>query len=458
MAISAISLAPIDRFLNTLWERGGSDLLLTAYSRPLVRVDGQLIPIEDEPVLDEDHVEHLVLSVLTEDLKHELRTNKEVDFSFSWNGVARFRANCFFQMGCARDGAADDPAEAADVRRARPAAGGRVLREPAAGPRARDRPDRFGQVDDARGDDRLHQREPRGATSSRSRTRSSTCTRTSARAVSQREVGYDTHSFARALRAALREDPDVILVGEMRDPETVQFALSIAETGHLVFATLHTNDAPQALDRISDMFPAERQNQIRVQLAACLSGVVSQRLVPRDRRRHGRGVRDPDREQRGARRWSGRARPTRSATSSSSGRNEGMCTLENWLNHLVANGVITYEDAIRPLDAPQGDQAAARTNRLVRADAGNGTRALYVVGSMFRNTVKTAALLALIGALFLGVGSLFGTGGLVIGLGRGPGVRRRLVLVLRQARRQGRGREARQRGARRRSSTRSSAT
>jgi len=100
-------------------------------------------------------------------------------------------------------------------------------------------------------------------------------------AVSQREVGSDTHSFARALRAALREDPDVILVGEMRDPETVQFALSIAETGHLVFATLHTNDAPQALDRISDMFPAERQNQIKVQLAACLSGVVSQRLLPR---------------------------------------------------------------------------------------------------------------------------------------------------------------------------------
>jgi twitching motility protein PilT len=164
-------------------------------------------------------------------------------------------------------------------------------------------------------------------------------------AVSQREVGYDTHSFARALRAALREDPDVILVGEMRDPETVQFALSIAETGHLVFATLHTNDAPQALDRISDMFPAERQNQIRVQLAACLSGVVSQRLVPKvgggmvaafEILVANNAVRGLIRE--------GKTHQVRNIMSS--GRNEGMCTLETWMNMLVQNGWITYEDAL----------------------------------------------------------------------------------------------------------------
>ena len=100
-------------------------------------------------------------------------------------------------------------------------------------------------------------------------------------AIDQREVGVDTQSFARALRSALREDPDVILVGEMRDPETIQFALTLAETGHLVFATLHTNDAAQSLDRISDVFPPERQTQIRVQLAASLAAVVSQRLLPR---------------------------------------------------------------------------------------------------------------------------------------------------------------------------------
>ena len=100
-------------------------------------------------------------------------------------------------------------------------------------------------------------------------------------AVNQREIGIDSPSFERALRSALREDPDVLLVGEMRDLESIQIALTLAETGHLVFATLHTNDAPQAIDRIIDVFPAERQEQIRVQLAACLRAVVAQRLVPK---------------------------------------------------------------------------------------------------------------------------------------------------------------------------------
>ena len=100
-------------------------------------------------------------------------------------------------------------------------------------------------------------------------------------AVDQREIGIDCHSFERALRSALREDPDVVLIGEMRDPETIQTALTIAETGHLVFATLHTNDAGQALDRIIDVFPGERQAQIRVQLAGSLTGIVSQRLLPK---------------------------------------------------------------------------------------------------------------------------------------------------------------------------------
>src|SRR2546422_8532433 len=100
-------------------------------------------------------------------------------------------------------------------------------------------------------------------------------------AVNQREVGEDSLSFERALRAALREDPDVLLVGEMRDLETIQIALTMAETGHLVFATLHTNDAAQTVDRIVDVFPAERQQQIRIQLAGSLMAVVSQRLLPR---------------------------------------------------------------------------------------------------------------------------------------------------------------------------------
>ena len=138
----------------------------------------------------------------------------------------------------------------------------------------------------------------------------------------------------------------------MRDPETVQFALSIAETGHLVFATLHTNDAPQSLDRISDMFPSERQNQIRVQLAACSSGVISQRLIPRvgggmiaafEILIANNAVRSLVRE--------GKTHQIRNVLSS--GRAEGMCTLETWLNHLVTNGLITYEDAVCAVVAPK---------------------------------------------------------------------------------------------------------
>ncbi|HEX5095118.1 MAG TPA: type IV pilus twitching motility protein PilT [Acidimicrobiia bacterium] len=361
MAISAISLAPIDRFLNTLWERGGSDLLLTAYNRPLVRIDGHLLPIEEEPVLDEDHVAHLVLSTLTEELKQDLRINKEVDFSFAWNGVARFRANCFFQQGALAMALRIIPLKLPTFNELGlpPAVeyfsnlpqGLVLVTGPTGSGKSTTLAAMINYINENRAAHLLTIEDPIEYVHPHKR-----C------AVSQREVGYDTLSFERALRAALREDPDVILVGEMRDPETVQFALSIAETGHLVFATLHTNDAPQALDRISDMFPAERQNQIRVQLAACISGVVSQRLVPRigggmaaafEILIANNAVRSLVRE--------GKTHQIRNIISS--GHKEGMCTLESWMNHLVANGIVTYEDAFarsmhpREIKPPVGQTA-----------------------------------------------------------------------------------------------------
>jgi twitching motility protein PilT len=344
MAITHVSLGPIEPYLKVLWELGGSDLLLTAYNRPLVRQDGQLLPIENEPVLDSDHVDHLVLSVLTEDLKQELRTNKEVDFSFSWNGVARFRANCFFQMGSLAMAlriiplklpTMDDLGLPPAIEYFANLPQGMVLvTGPTGSGKSTTLAAMINYINEKRRCHILTIEDPVEYVHAHKNS-----------AVSQREVGYDTLSFARALRAAMREDPDVILVGEMRDPETVQFALSAAETGHLVFATLHTNDAPQALDRISDMFPAERQNQIKVQLAACLSGVVSQRLIPRigggmvaafEILVANNAVRGLIRE--------GKTHQVRNILSS--GRNEGMCTLEGWLNTLVQNGWITYEDAV----------------------------------------------------------------------------------------------------------------
>ena len=344
MVTSHVSLGPIERYLQVLWEQNGSDLLLTAYNKPLVRVDGQLLPLEDEPVLDQDHCEHLVLSVLTEELKQELRTNKEVDFSFSWNGVARFRANCFYQMGAISMSLRIIPLKLPTMEQlglppaieyfANLPQGLVLVTGPTGSGKSTTLAAMINYINENRRAHILTIEDPVEYVHPHKNS-----------AVSQREVGYDTHSFARALRAALREDPDVILVGEMRDPETVQFALSIAETGHLVFATLHTNDAPQALDRISDMFPAERQNQIKVQLAACLSGVVSQRLLPKigggmvaafEILVANNAVRGLIRE--------GKTHQVRNIMSG--GRNEGMCTLETWMNMLIANGWITYEDAV----------------------------------------------------------------------------------------------------------------
>jgi twitching motility protein PilT len=344
MSIGGVNIAPIERYLAALWQSGGSDLLITAFSPPLIRVDGQLIPIPGEPSLSQDHVEQLLLGVLTEDLKAELRTELEVDFSFSYNGVARFRANCYFQMGALAISLRMIPLKlptfaelglppAVEYFSNLPQ--GLVL---VTGPTGSGKSTSLAAIIDYINTHRrchiITVEDPVEYVHAHK-----------ASAVSQREVGNDTHSFARALRAALREDPDVILVGEMRDPETVQFALSIAETGHLVFATLHTNDAPQSLDRISDMFPSERQNQIRVQLAACLAGVISQRLIPRvgggmvaafELLIANNAVRSLVRE--------GKTHQLRNLLAA--GRSEGMCTLETWLNHLIENGLITYDDAI----------------------------------------------------------------------------------------------------------------
>jgi twitching motility protein PilT len=171
-------------------------------------------------------------------------------------------------------------------------------------------------------------------------------------AVNQREIGLDAQSFERALRSALREDPDVVLVGEMRDPESIAITLTLAETGHLVLSSLHTNDAAQALDRIVDVFPAERQGQIRLQLASVLSAVVAQRLVPRI----GGGlvasyevligtpaVSNLIRE--------GKTRQIRNAMQM--GQADGNQTLEMSLNHLVANGVIAHDTAVVNAFVPQ---------------------------------------------------------------------------------------------------------
>jgi twitching motility protein PilT len=344
MTVVGVKVEAIETYLKEVIRLGGTDLLITPGSPARVRVDGRLVAIKGAPPLRAEDTAAMIEGLLTDDMRTELHEELDLDLSFAYAHTHRFRANCFFRSG-----------ELAMSVRAIPLAvpSPEEIGIPTMLAKACDLKQGFVLVTGPTG-------------SGKSTTLASMIEHINARlpvhiltiedpieythqhrvaAIDQREVGVDAQSFARALRSALREDPDVILVGEMRDPETIQFALTLAETGHLVFATLHTNDASQSLDRISDVFPSERQTQIRVQLAASLAAVVSQRLLPRV----GGGlvaafellvandaVRNLIRD--------GRTHQLRNVIRS--GKAEGMQTLEDSLNELISAGRISYDDAV----------------------------------------------------------------------------------------------------------------
>jgi twitching motility protein PilT len=339
-----IRTTSIDWLLQAVWDEKGTDLLLKAGAPPLVRVDGELRPMEDQPVLEPEDTERLVRAALPDHLFTQLDTEGEIDFSFDWDNVARFRGNAYHQRGSlalalrliplnvpsfGELGIPEAVAGLADLPH-----GLVLMTGPTGSGKSTTQASMIDYINRHRRCHVLTIEDPIEYVHEQKRA-----------AVSQREVGIDTQSFARALRAALREDPDVLLVGEMRDAESIQTVLTIAETGHLVFATLHTNDTGQALDRIIDVFPGDRQAQIRVQLAACLGGVVSQRLLPRI----GGGqvaafevliatgaVRNLLRE--------GKTAQIRNVITM--GQRDGMCTLEASLSDLVARGLVTHEEAV----------------------------------------------------------------------------------------------------------------
>ena len=360
MTMVPINIAAIDRYLEPLWERGATDLHISAGAPPMIRVEGRLIPL-DEPDLGAEDATQLILSVLSDDLALQLRREKEVDFSFSWKNQTRFRANCFFQQGAMALALRSIPFRIPSFEElglppiietfANLPQGLILCTGPTGSGKSTTQASVIDYINENRECHILTIEDPIEYVHRHKRS-----------AINQREVGIDTDSFERALRAALREDPDVILVGEMRDPETIQFALTIAETGHLVFATLHTNDAFTALDRIVDVFPGERQQQIRVQLAASLGGVVSQRLVPRvdggllaafEIVTATNPVRALIRE--------GKSHQIRNVVATSV--REGMQTMEVALNGLIEQGLVSYDDAVdrslypkeirRPAQVPQ---------------------------------------------------------------------------------------------------------
>src|ERR1700691_4907432 len=334
----------IDPWLQQLWDQGGSDLLLSGGSAPRIRVDGQLRPLEGAPILTGPQIDEIAHPLLTPGQIEIFKEMLDVDFAFSWADRARIRGSIFTQRG--------ETALALRVIPARiptfddlglPQAATWVAQQPrgfvlVTGPTGSGKSTTLAAIIDRINETRachiLTIEDPVEYVH-----------RHKLSAVSQREIGLDSPSFDRALRSALREDPDVLLVGEMRDIESIQIALTMAETGHLVFATLHTNDAPQAIDRIIDVFPAWRQEQTRVQLSASLAAIVAQRLIPKI----GGGmvaafeiliatnpVRNLIRE----------GRSNQLLNIMTTNQKEGMRTLEISLAELIASGTITYEDAL----------------------------------------------------------------------------------------------------------------
>lgn len=344
-------LSKIEGYLEIVLQNSASDLHINLGRPPSIRVDAKLIPIEGEADLDQKKAEELVFALLSKEQKEKFIKERELDFSYSYHDKARFRVNVYFQNSS--PGAAlrlipktifkleelGLPAQIADFTNYHQ---GFVL---VVGPTGHGKSTTLASmvnlINQTRNEHIITVEDPIEYTFVQDK-----CI------VSQREVFEDTKSFARALKSALRQDPDVVLVGEMRDLESIQAALTIAETGHLVFSTLHTNDASQTIDRIIDVFPPHQQNQIRIQLAAALLGIVSQRLVPRigggrvpvvEVLKSNSAVKNLIRE--------GKTHQINNIIQT--GVEEGMIPLNNALVDLVEKGVISAENAYAYTNNPR---------------------------------------------------------------------------------------------------------
>ncbi|CAN5164538.1 type IV pilus twitching motility protein PilT [soil metagenome] len=338
----------IQELLQLTIKNNASDLHLIVGTPPSLRIDGSLRYLTSYDALTKEKIEELVYGLMSPEQKELLLANKELDFSFGFGGgsygdMGRFRINAYFQRGYLASALRFLPPvirtleqlelpkvchQFADLRQ------GFVL---VTGPTGHGKSSTLAAIINEINinkaqhiltiEDPIEYVYPKGSS-----------------IMSQREMGTDTHSWAMALRSSLREDPDVVLVGEMRDPETIQAALTIAETGHLVFATLHTNSAAQSIDRIVDSFPDHQRSQVRVQLAAALKGIISQRLIPKliggrvpaveillGTSAVASNIRD------------GKTHLIDSAIQTS--KDIGMITLEDSLTQLVRNGIVSLEIA-----------------------------------------------------------------------------------------------------------------
>ena len=340
---------------------GASDLHLSVGRLPTARRDGTLVPFEGVSILTPQDTERIVFSLLQDFQRKELDEVQQVDFSFGLEGLGRFRANAFKQRNTYALALRVVPFRVRSLEElGAPAACTDILNKPyglvlVVGPTGSGKSTTLAAMID-----RINATRPVHILTIEDPVEYLHSHKMSM--VNQREVGTDVLSFTDGLRSALREDPDVILLGEMRDLDSIAITLTLAETGHLVFGTLHTNDASQALDRIVDVFPPERRDQIQIMLAGSLQGVISQRLLPAE----GGGrvaayevlmandaVRNLVRE--------GKSRQLRNTMIS--GQQEGMQTIEMDLARLVASGIISFETAAGASAFPKEIMAQAATQR-----------------------------------------------------------------------------------------------
>src|SRR6185436_6113523 len=333
----------IEVLLEEVVKKKASDLHLQVGLPPIIRVDGALMPVTGADVLSDEAVETLIFAILDEDQKQILLKDKEFDFSFAFGDLGRFRVNAFHERGnlaaalrlitneiltIEQLGLPPIVNKFADYPR-----GLVLVTGPTGSGKSTTLAAMIHKINNERAEHIITIEDPIEYTH-----------RSKKSVIVQREVHYDTYSFSAALRSALREDPDVVLIGEMRDLETIASAITIAETGHLVFATLHTNSASQSIDRMIDVFPPHQQPQIRAQLSNILMAIVSQRLIPQI----GGGriaaaevlvatpaVRNIIRE--------GKTHQLEAVIQT--GTEFGMQSMDKTLVNLIHNGTISYDDA-----------------------------------------------------------------------------------------------------------------
>ncbi len=333
----------IELLLEEVVKREASDLHIQVGLPPMLRVDGALNPVSDAPVLKAEDTERLVLSVLDEEQQGIFAKDKEIDASFSFGEYGRFRVNAFHERGnCAaalrlipaKIPTLQDLALPQVVSTFTDFPRGLVL---VTGPTGSGKSTTLASIID-----KINTEKSQHIITIEDPIEYNHHSKKSI--VVQREIHFDTFSFGNALRSSLREDPDVVLVGEMRDLETISSAVTLAETGHLVFATLHTNSAAQSIDRMIDVFPPYQQQQIRIQVAGMLQAICSQRLVPKVG--GGRAaateiliatpaVRNIIRE--------GKTHQLDSVIQT--GADVGMQSMDHTLVHMIHDGLITYEEA-----------------------------------------------------------------------------------------------------------------